>query len=446
METDDPLSAISTFAGIIVNSPGPETLIGLLFVLLLLVLSALMSGSEVAYFSLTVSDIEKLKISNSKRAESVIRLHSSPEKLLSTILVANNFINVAIIILAAFISSTIFDFSGNQMFGFIIEVGAITFLLLLFGEILPKVYATRNHLGFALFMASSLRIAYAVFKPLASLLILSTSYIKKRALSRQKGITMTDLSDALDLTSDKNGDDEKILKGIVKFGNISVSAIMTPRIDVMALNINADFSEILPMIYESGFSRIPVYAESFDNVRGILYIKDILPHTDKPASFKWQSVIRPPYFVPETKRINDLLKEFQVKKIHMAVVIDEYGGTRGIITLEDILEEIVGEITDETDEDEVTYRRDPDNSWLFLGKTLLNDFFKIMNIEGDPFEEVRGDSETLAGLILEITGEIPVKNHIVNYGKFLFKIVSVDRRRIKEIKVTLLDENQEDQY
>ena len=446
METDEPLSAISSIAGIIVNSPGPETLIGLLFVLLLLVLSALMSGSEVAYFSLTATDIEKLKTSNSKRAESVLRLHSSPEKLLSTILVANNFINVAIIILAAFISSTIFDFSGNQVFGFIIEVGVITFLLLLFGEILPKVYATQNNLGFALFMASPLRIALVLFNPIAARLILSTSFIKKRTMSRQKGITMTDLSDALDLTSAKNGDDEKILKGIVKFGNISVSAIMTPRIDVMALNINSDFSEILPMIFESGFSRIPVYSESFDNVRGILYIKDILPHTDKPASFKWQSVIRPPYFVPETKRINDLLKEFQVKKIHMAVVIDEYGGTRGIITLEDILEEIVGEITDETDEDEITYRRDPDNSWLFLGKTLLNDFFKIMNIEGDPFEDVRGDSETLAGLILEITGEIPVKNHVVNYGKFLFKIVSVDRRRIKEIKVTLLDENQEDQY
>ncbi|MBE0675939.1 MAG: gliding motility-associated protein GldE [Bacteroidales bacterium] len=413
---------------------------GIIFILFLLLLSALMSGSEVAYFSLTPSEIEKLKSSRSKKAAAALKLHDAPEKLLSTILVANNFINVSIIILSAFISSSLFDFSGNPVLGFIIEVVAITFLLLLFGEILPKVYATHNHLGFALFMAYYLRTAYYIFKPVASALILSTSFIKKRAVNRQKGLSMSDLSDALNLSSVDTGEDEKILKGIVKFGNISVSEIMTPRVDVMSLNIKSGFSEILPMIFESGFSRIPVYSDSFDNVKGILYVKDILPHTDKSDGFRWQSIIRPPYFVPETKRINDLLKEFQVKKIHMAIVIDEYGGTRGIITLEDILEEIVGEITDETDEDEVKYRKDNDNSYLFLGKILLNDFYKILEIEGDPFELVRGDSETLAGLILELTGEIPPKDHSVSYGRFMFTIASADRRRIKEIKVTLLNE------
>lgn len=424
----------------ILNQPDLKIITGLAILLLLLVLSALMSGSEVAFFSLTPSDIEKLKTSKSKKAATVLKLHSNPEKLLSTILVANNFVNVSIIILAAFISASLFDFSVNPVAAFIIEVVVITFLLLLFGEILPKVYATHNHMGFAVYMATWLKIAFVLFKPVASLLVLSTSFLKNRTRSRQKGISMNDLSDALNLPSVETGEDEKILKGIVKFGNISVSEIMTPRVDVMTLNIKSDFREILPMIFESGFSRIPVYADTFDNVKGILYIKDILPHTDKPANFRWQSVIRPPYFVPETKRINELLKEFQLKKIHMAVVIDEYGGTRGIITLEDILEEIVGEITDETDEDEVVYRKDADNSYLFVGKTLLNDFSKILEIEGDPFEDVRGDSETLAGLILELTGEIPGKGHTVNYGNFVFTITSADRRRIKEIKVTLLDE------
>lgn len=440
METDDPLSAIILTAGIITNQADLKIIIGLGILILLLILSAFMSGSEVAFFSLSPSDIEKLKTSKSKKAAAVLSLHSNPEKLLGTILVANNFINVSIIILAAFISSSLFDFSASPVAGFIVEVIVITFLLLLFGEILPKVYATHNHIGFALFMALWLKVAHVIFKPVASVLIISTSFLKRRTMSRQKGISMNDLSDALNLPSVEAGEDEKILKGIVKFGNINVSEIMTPRIDVMTLNIKSDFSEVLPMIFESGFSRIPVYSETFDNVTGILYVKDILPHTDKPANFRWQSVIRPPYFIPETKRINELLKEFQLKKIHMAVVIDEYGGTRGIITLEDILEEIVGEITDETDEDEVTYRKDADNSYLFLGKTLLNDFCKILEIEGDPFEDVRGDSETLAGLLLELIGEIPGKDHTVSYGNFLFTITSADRRRIKEIKVTLLDE------
>ncbi|MDX9930258.1 MAG: gliding motility-associated protein GldE [Bacteroidales bacterium] len=440
METDDPLSAIGAISGIISNPPDLKTVIGLIILLILLILSALMSGSEVAFFSLSPADLGKLKSSRSKRAASALKLHNNPEKLLSTILVANNFINVSIIILAAFISSSVFDFSSSPVLGFIIEVIVITFLLVLFGEVLPKVYASHNQLGFALFMCPYLKLAYYIFKPVASILVMSTSFIRKRTATIQKGLSMTDLSDALNLPSVSTGEDEKILKGIVKFGNISVSAIMTPRVDVMALNIKWGFSEILPLIYESGFSRIPVYSESFDNVRGILYVKDILPHTDKPATFRWQSLIRPPYFVPETKKINDLLKEFQVKKIHMAVVIDEYGGTSGIITLEDILEEIVGEITDETDDEEVTYRKDTENSWLFQGKTLLNDFCKILEIEGDPFEYVRGDSETLAGLLLELTGEIPPKDQTVTLGRFLFTVTSADRRRIKEIKVTLLDE------
>jgi len=437
LEPDDPLSAISFFSGVLINPPDVKTVIGLIIIIFLLILSALASGSEVAFFSLTPSDIDKLKSSKSKRAATVVYLYSVPEKLLSTILVANNFINVSIIILAAFISGSIFDFSGNQVLGFIIEVVTITFLLLLFGEILPKVYATHNRLNFAIYMAFFLKGAIVVFRPIASLLTLSTAFIRKRSVPRKNSLSMNDLSDALNLASVHTGDDEKILKGIVNFGNISASAIMTPRVDVMAFDIKNSFRDILPLIFESGFSRIPVYSNSFDDVKGILYVKDILPYTDQTGTFRWQSVIRPPYFVPETKRINELLKEFQIKKIHMAVVIDEYGGTSGIITLEDILEEIVGEITDETDDDEVFYRRDSDNSYIFQGKTLLNDFCKILEIDEDPFEEVRGEAETLAGLILEITGEIPARDQLIEYDRFAFKVTSVDRRRIKEIKVTL---------
>lgn len=437
MEPADPLSAISLFSGVLITPPDLNTIIGLVFILFLLFLSALASGSEVAFFSLTSSDIDKLRTSKSKRAAAVVSLYSVPEKLLSTILVANNFINISIIILAAYISGNIFDFTTYPVTGFILEVVTIALLILLFGEVLPKVYATHNHLNFALFMARLLKGAMVLFGPVASLLTLSTAYIRRRGVQRKSSLSMNDLSDALNLASVQTGDDEKILKGIVNFGNISASAIMTPRVDVMALDIKDSFRDILPPIFESGFSRIPVYSNSFDDVKGVLYVKDILPYTDQTGTFRWQSVIRPPYFVPETKRINELLKEFQIKKIHMAVVIDEYGGTSGIITLEDILEEIVGEITDETDDEEVTYRRDDDNSYIFQGKTLLNDFCKILDIDEDPFEEVRGESETLAGLILEITGEIPARDQLIEYDRFAFKVTSVDRRRIKEIKVTL---------
>jgi gliding motility-associated protein GldE len=270
-----------------------------------------------------------------------------------------------------------------------------------------------------------------------TLLILSTSFVKKRAGLKRSDLSMDDISDALELTSDDLSEDEKILKGIVNFGNINVSAIMCPRIDVTAVDIQSGFRKIIPVIIDSGFSRIPAYSESFDNVRGILYAKDVLPYMNNPDSFKWQSLLRPPYFVPETKKINDLLKEFQIKKIHMAIVIDEYGGTAGIITLEDILEEIVGEITDESDQDEDLYKKIDDNTYIFEGKVLLNDLVKILELDEDPFDNVRGESETLAGLILELTGEIPKKEQIIKFRNFNFRIESADRRRIKEVKVTI---------
>lgn len=426
-----PLSAI------VVTSPDLKTIIGFVVLAGLLLGSALVSASEVAYFSFSPDDIEKIKNARTKKSKTVLKLYKNPEKLLSTILVANNTINITIVLLAAFISARIFDFSTSPVFGFIVEAVVITFLLLFFGEIMPKVYASKNNLSTALFMAFLLVWLQKIFSPITALLILSSSFVKKRTGTRRSNISMNDLSDALELTSDELDEDEKILKGIVNFGNLNVSAIMCPRMDVTAVDISAGFSQIIPVIISSGFSRIPVHSESFDNVKGILYAKDVLPYMNNPDSFKWQSLLRPPYFVPETKKINDLLKEFQLKKIHMAVVIDEYGGTSGIVTLEDILEEIVGEITDESDQDEVLHRKINENTYVFEGKILLNDFNKVIESDGDQFEDVRGESETLAGLILELTGEIPQKDQIIKYRNFTFTIESADRRRVRQIRVEI---------
>jgi gliding motility-associated protein GldE len=434
-------SSAALTPGMVTNPLDFKLIIGLIILAMLLFFSALMSGSEVAFFSLRPEDIEKLKTRKTKKAAMVLKLHDMPDKLLSTILVANNTVNIAIVLLAAFLSARTFDFSANPLLGFIIEAVAITFILLFFGEIMPKVFATRNQIPMALFMAYPMTILGTLFKPVTSLLIFSTSFVKNRARHRHTNISMDDLSDALELASDDINEDEKILKGIVNFGNINVSEIMCPRIDVTAINIKSGFNKVKSIIIESGFSRIPVHAESFDSVKGILYAKDVLPYTNSPDNFKWQALMRPPHFVPETKKINELLKEFQIKKIHMAVVIDEYGGTSGIITLEDVLEEIVGEITDESDEDETMHRKIDDKTYIFEGKILLNDFFKIIEIEDDTFEDVRGESETLAGLILELTGEIPQKGQVIMYRNFNFRIESADKRRIKEIRVELTDDN-----
>jgi putative hemolysin len=423
-------------SGVVVNPPDLSTIIGIVVLIILLFASALVSGSEVAFFSLSPNDINKLKTSKNKRSQAVLKLYNMPEKLLSTILVANNSINIAIVILAAFLSSGLFDFSNKPVLGFIIQVVIITFLILFFGEIMPKVYATKNVLKVALAMSFPLIVLEKIFIPVTSVLIFSTSFVKRRTVPGYKNLSMDDLSDALELTSDDFHEDEQILKGIVKFGNINVSAIMCPRVDVTALNIKSGFNQIIQQIIGSGFSRIPVFSHSFDNVKGILYAKDVLPYSNNPDSFKWQALIRPPYFVPETKKINDLLKEFQIKKIHMAIVIDEYGGTSGIVTLEDVLEEIVGEIGDEGENDQAMFRKIDENTYIFEGKTLLNDFYRIFNMEGDPFEDIRGESETLAGLILELTGEIPQNGRKIKVDRFNFIIESADKRRIREVRVT----------
>lgn len=414
----------------------PGVIVAIVIMIVLIFLSAQVSGSEVAFFSLSPKDASILDERKTKSSGMVRRLLETPERLLATILISNNLINIGIVIISSYIMRSSFDFSEAPQLGFLIQVVVVTFLLLVFGEILPKLYANHNALRFSVFMAPVLTGLERVFWWLRlSWLLISSSSLVNGLSIKGKNISMDELGEALELTSSDFQDDKDILEGIVKFGNIEVREIMTSRVDTVAVDIKTPFRELLFIITESGYSRIPVYDETFDAVKGILYVKDLLPHLHKTDTFIWQSLIRLPYFVPETKKINSLLKDFQTKKIHLAVVIDEYGGTSGIITLEDVLEEIVGEITDESDDNEVFHRQLDDSNYLFEAKTLLNDFCKILEIEDDIFDDVRGEAETLAGLILELTGDIPELKQKIKYKNFTFTINSVDNRRIKQVHV-----------
>ncbi|MFO7658443.1 MAG: gliding motility-associated protein GldE [Bacteroidales bacterium] len=441
METDAESyhQGILAISGIPVTGYSTEVAIAIVAVILLLICSALISGSEVAFFALNPNDIEKLRKSPLKRTRSIIKLIEVPDRLLAAILVAKNFVNIAIVIISVFITNALFDFSNHPALGIILQVGVITFLILFFGEILPKIYATHVTVRFVRFMAGPLMVAERVFRPLGYLLISFTSVIKKKVSFSKMNHSIDELSNVLDLAEHSTESDTSILKGIVKFVNINVHEIMTTRVDMLGVDINTKFKDLIAVIVDSGYSRIPVYEKNFDNIKGILYIKDLLTHLHKSESFNWQSLVRPPYFVPETKKIDDLLKEFQTNKIHLAIVIDEYGGTSGIIALEDILEEIVGEITDETDEISPFFIQIDTNKYIFEGKILLNDFYKVFDLEDDIFEQIRGDADTLAGLILEMKGEIPKKNDNVKYKNFEFNVIAVDTRRIKKIQVTVND-------
>lgn len=411
--------------------------VSIVIVLLLLLVSALISGSEVAYFSLSPSDKQKLN-NNSRTNRRVLRNLENPEKLLATILVTNNFVNIGIIILTANITNHLVTIRNSPVLEFILQVVFITFFLLLFGEIMPKVYATHFTLPFARFMALPLRVLGTFFGPVNAVLIRSTSLVNKRLQKNRKMVSMSEISQALRLTSDKELSEEKeILEGIVKFGNKSVVEIMKPRVDVVSLDIKNSFKKVLEVINESGFSRIPVYSESFDNIIGILYIKDLLPHTHKNDGFKWQTLVRPPFYVPETKKISSLLEEFQKNKVHLAIVVDEYGGSSGIVTLEDILEEIVGDIVDEFDDEEQFFSKLSENTFLFDAKVLLGDFYKTVGCDDNVFDDVKGDADTLAGLILELKGEIPAAQEKIVCKQFTFIIEEVDNRRIKKVKVEI---------
>tara|TARA_B100001142_G_C14333377_1_gene654942 strand:- start:1859 stop:3052 length:1194 start_codon:yes stop_codon:yes gene_type:complete len=393
----------------------------------------------VAYFSLSPNDIEHLKNDKSKSSALALKLLENPNKLLANILISNNFINIAIIILSSYLTSKAFIFPDNSLISFLLQVVVITFLLVLIGEISPKVYANRNALWFSRKMSVPLNISNKIFSPLSIILTSSTAIIDKKIKQKKEIISMDEIAEAVELTSEKNKNEEeqKILKSIVEFGSIDVKEIMKSRVDVIAIEENLIFEKVIDLVVNSGFSRIPVFKESFDKIQGVLYVKDLIPHLEKSKEFRWQNLIRKAYFVPETKMISGLLKEFQEKKIHLAIVVDEYGGTSGIVTLEDILEEIVGDITDEFDDDDNFFSILDDYNYIFEGKISLNDFLKTVKEETDYFEDVRGDSDTLAGLILELEGSIPNKGQVIKYRKYTFNIESSDKRKIKRIKVQI---------
>lgn len=438
METD-PLPMLNAiFWNIQIHPFSTESVISIIVVVILLVCSALISGSEVAYFSLSPSEKNKIAGKPLKRNAYLLKNLESPEQLLATILVANNFIKVGIVVLSSFTVESLLDFPNEPVVGFVVQVLIISFMILLISEIIPKIYSTHHAIKFARFISIPLYYLTKLLKPVNAVFIFSTTFVNTRIKEYNQHISVDELSQALELTSQTElREDKEILKGIVKFGNKSVVEIMRSRVDVVSADIDFSFSKIMSLITETGFSRIPVYSESFDNIKGILYIKDLLPHAHKGVNFRWQSIIRPPFYVPETKKIDDLLEDFQKNKVHMAIVVDEYGGTSGIVTLEDVLEEIVGEITDEFDEEEKFYTKLAENKYLFDGKTLLNDFYKVTGTDDSMFEDVKGEADTLAGLILELKGEIPVKNDTIICKNYVFSIEAVDNRRIKQIKVEI---------
>ena len=406
----------------------------------LLIVSGFASGSEITFFSLSPNDLNELEESNDKRDQQIMELRNDSERTLATILITNNLVNVTIIMLCNYFFSHLVDFGNAVWLEFVVITVLLTFLLLLLGEIIPKVYCAQHALAVCRQFAGSIIVLRRLFRPLATVLIRSGILAEKVVQTENHVLSVDDLEQALELTDKTELKDEQImLEGIVRFGDETAKEIMTSRQDVVALDFRSPFPDVLHCIVENNYSRIPVYQNSIDNVRGILYIKDLLPHLAKPSTFRWQSLIRPPYFVPETKKIDDLLREFQANKVHIAIVVDEFGGTSGLVTLEDILEEIVGEINDEYDEEEKNYVRINANTYVFEAKTLLSDFYKVLRLDDDTFEEIEGDADTLAGLMLELKGDFPAVHEKLEYKNFTFEILELDERRISKVKVIVHD-------
>ena len=422
--------------------PSLGAVIALVLACLLLVFSGYASGSEIAFFSLSPNDLNELDDEKNPRDRKILALREDSERTLATILITNNLVNVTIIMLCNYFFAQVFRVGTAFWLEFVVITVLLTFLLLLFGEIMPKVYAGQHALAFCRMSAPGILGLSKLFRPMANILIRSGVLAEKVVQKENHVLSVDDLEQALELTDEEELKEEKnMLEGIVRFGDETAKEVMTSRQDIVDLDFRTSFPEVLQCIVENNYSRIPVYQDSIDNIRGILYIKDLLPHLSKPSTFRWQSLIRPPYFVPETKKIDDLLREFQENKVHIAIVVDEYGGTSGLITLEDILEEIVGEINDEYDEEEKSYVRINANTYVFEGKTLLSDFFKILDLDDETFEEVEGDADSLAGLLLEIKGDFPVLHERIDYENFTFEVTELDGHRISKIKVVIHEKN-----
>lgn len=426
------------FGTVSVTVPSASAVAALAGAVVLLCVSGFASAAEIAFFSLTSSEREEVEERKRPSDVRIAELLEDKQRLLATILITNNLANVAFIILGSFFFFSVFRFLASWVqFGLL--AAALSLLILLFGEIVPKMYASQRALAFCRFAAGGMEVCRTVFYPLASLMMRSTA-LWDRYVGRRRGhaLSVDDLSHALELTDKTElSEDNNILEGIIRFGEETAKEIMTSRLDVVDLEIHTPFKEVLKCIVENVYSRIPVYGETRDNIKGILYIKDLLPHLSKGDNFRWQSLIRPAYFVPETKMIDELLRDFQANKIHIAIVVDEFGGTSGIVTMEDVIEEIVGEIRDEYDDEEHTYVALNDHEWVFEAKTQLIDFYKITKIDEEEFEEVAGDADTLAGLLLELKGEFPALHEKVTYGRYDFEVLEMDNRRILKVKLTI---------
>ena len=432
------------FDGITIYPPSVGAIIAIILAVLLLFASGFVSASEIAFFSLSPNDLSEIEEEEHSSDKRIMALLEDSERLLATILISNNFVNVTIIMLCNYFFAEVVDFGGSVIVEFLVITVILTFLLLLFGEIMPKIYSAQHTLRFTRFAAPIIMVLKKVFSPLSNLLVRSTVIVNKCVAKRNYNISVDDLSQALELTDKTEiSEESNILEGIIRFGGETAKEVMTPRLDMVDLDISSSFKEVLDCVVENGYSRVPVYEDSRDNIKGILYIKDLLPHLKKSEDFRWQNLIRPAYFVPETKMIDDLLRDFQANKIHIAIVVDEFGGTSGIVTMEDIIEEIVGEINDEYDEEERSYVKINDHTYVFEAKTLLSDFYKIVKTDSDVFEDIEGDADTLAGLLLEIKGEFPKLHEKLEYEHIQFEVLEMDARRILKVKVILGKPNSE---
>ena len=430
-----PLSDISSL--VTFNPLSTGAIVAFALAALLLLLSGFASGSEIAFFSLSPSDINELDQQKTETDKKIQMLREDSERTLATILITNNLVNVTIIMLLNYAIAQLVHFNVAWL-EFVCITVLLTFLLLLFGEIMPKVYSRQNPLAFCRRAVKGVVLLRKLFWPVENILLKSGNFAEKVIQKESHQLSVDDLEQALELTNSADiKDEQSMLKGIIRFGDETAKEIMTSRQDIVDLDIRCSYKDVLKCIVDNNYSRIPVYQDNEDNIRGILYIKDLLPHLSKPVNFRWQSLIRPPYFVPETKKIDDLLREFQENKVHIAIVVDEFGGTSGLVSMEDILEEIVGEINDEYDEEEKTYSKLNYNTYIFEGKTLLSDFTKILNVDDDEFSDVEGDADTLAGLLLEIKGDFLSLHEKVKYKNYDFEVLGIDERRISKIKVTI---------
>jgi gliding motility-associated protein GldE len=424
-------------AGVTVSPPSVGSLVALVLAIVLLYASGFVSASEIAFFSLSPQDKSEIEEDTHPADRRIRALLADTETLLATVLISNNFVNVTIIMLCNYFFASTVQWGDNVVLQFLVITVILTFLLLLFGEIMPKIYSAQHTLRFCRRAAPVISMLRVLFYPLSRLLVGSSFFLNKYAVKHNE-LTVDDLSQALELTDKTEiSEESNILEGIIRFGKETAKEVMTSRLDMVALDADTPYDEVLRCIVDTAYSRIPVYEENIDNIRGVLYIKDLLPHLDKPADFRWQALIRPAYFVPETKMIDDLLRDFQANKIHVAVVVDEFGGTSGIVTMEDIIEEIVGEIHDEYDDEERSYVRLNEHTYVFEAKTLLSDFYKILKIDPDTFARVEGDADTLAGLLLEIKGDFPARHESIEYDRFRFEVLEMTQRRIIKVKVTI---------